>query len=230
MEVNPMSSEPQLAKNANSKQPSAETRFLRYGLALPRALLGELAKRGIYCQAAVSIEHQHFAQRYVLRGTESGGAEADMARYCAYVDVEGRPLSWLQPLDSLSGNGRHAIVIAPELVRIEMLRVGATYDLAISKHNMLHTAGKQRPSLVSALLFRGREGSLTIKLWEKENASLRGSISPVFYTSAGELRRIPERFDDAVRKITGALASVRCRHAHVAVPPLVSQDVVASGS
>lgn len=214
-----MSSEPQLAKNANSKQSSAETRFSRYGLALPRVLLGELEKRGIYCQAAVSIEHQQLAQRYVLRGTESGGAEADMARYCGYVDVEGQPVPWLQPLDSLSGNGRHAIVIAEELVRIEMLRIGATYDLAISKHSLMHTEGKRRPNLASTLLFRGRQGSLTIKLWEKENASLRGSISPVFYSSAGELRRIPERFDEAVRKITGALASVRCKHAHVAVPP-----------
>ncbi len=214
-----MNPETQSANTTNSKRLNADERFSRYGLALPHAVLSAFEKRGIYCQSAISIEHQHLAQRYVLRGTESGGAEPDMARYCAYVDVEGRPLPWLQPLDSLSGNGRDAIVIAAELVRIEMLRVGATYDLAISKHNLLHTEGKQRPSLASALLFRGREGSLTIKLWEKENASLRGSISPVFYTSAGELRRIPERFDDAVRKITGALASVRCRHAHVAVPP-----------
>jgi hypothetical protein len=224
MEVILMSSVPQSAKNANSKQPPADTRSSRYGLALPRALLGELEKRGIYCQAAVSIEHQNLAQRYVLRGTESGGAEADMARYCAYVDVEGQPLPWLQPLDSLSGNGRHAIVIAEELVRIEMLRIGATYDLAISKHSLLHAERRQRPSLLSNLLFRGREGSLTIKLWEKDNALLRGSIAPVFYTSSGELRRIPERFDAAVRKITGALSSVRCKHAHVAVPPTTDQQ------
>jgi len=62
-----------------------------------------------------------------LCGMESGGAVADMARYCAYLDSEGRPLPWLQPLDSLSGNGRHAVVIAGELVRIDMLRVGRTY-------------------------------------------------------------------------------------------------------
>jgi hypothetical protein len=111
-----------------------------------------------------------------------------------------------------------------------MLRVGATYDLAISKHSLIRVEGKQRPSLTSSLLFRGRQGSLTIKLWEKENAPLRGTISPVFYTSGGELRRIPELFDDPVRKVTGALASVRCKRAHVAVPPLVNQDVIASGS
>jgi hypothetical protein len=214
-----MNSANQSINTTNSKRPNTDSRFSRYGLALPRTVLSALEKRGIYCQAAISIEHQHLAQRYVLRGTESGGAESDMARYCAYVDVAGRPLPWLQPLDSLAGNGRHAIVIAPELVRIEMLRVGTTYDLAISKHNLVHAEGKRRPGLLSTLLFRGREGSLTIKLWEKENAPLRGSISPVFYTSAGELRRIPEQFDEAVRKITGALASVRCKHAHVAVPP-----------
>jgi hypothetical protein len=48
-----------------------------------------LEKRGIYCQPSVSIEHQHLARRYVLRGVESGGAVADMGRYCAYLDADG---------------------------------------------------------------------------------------------------------------------------------------------
>jgi hypothetical protein len=177
-----------------------------------------LEKRGIYCQSSVSIEHQHLAKRYVLRATESGGAVADMGRYCAYLDADGTPLPWLQPIDSLSGNGRHAIVIASELIRIEMLRIGHTYELAISKHSLASTGGRVRPVITSALLFRGHQGTLAIELWNQENRRLLGSIAPVFYTPAGESRRYPERFDDAIRKIAGAVACMGCKHTHIAVP------------
>jgi hypothetical protein len=104
-----------VANNAN--------RYTRYGLPLPQQTLRALEKRGIYCQPSVSIEHQHLARRYVLRGVESGGAVADMGRYCAFLNADGNPAPWLQLIDSIYGNGRHAIVIAPELVRIEMLRI-----------------------------------------------------------------------------------------------------------
>jgi hypothetical protein len=194
-------------------------RYARFGLAIPSPILRALDKRKIYCQASVSIEHQHAGKRYVLRATESGGAVSDMARYCAYVDIDGRPLPWLQPLDSLSGNGRHAVVISPELVRIEMLRVGRTYELTISKHALAGTEGRQRPALKSQLLFHGRQGTLAVELWKKENGSLRGSLTPIFYSSAGEIRKFPEKFDEAIRKVTGALACLGCKHTHVAIPP-----------
>jgi hypothetical protein len=212
------------SKGAVSLAPNGEsvaTRFARYGLAIPRPILRALEKRGIYCQSSVSIEHQHLAKRYVLRATESGGAVMDMGRYCAYLDVCGKPLPWLQPIDSWSGNGRHAIVIAPELIRIEMLRIGHTYELAISRHSLANNGSRVRPVITSALLFRGNQGTLAIDLWNPENKRLRGSIAPVFYTPAGEIRLHPERFDDAIRKITGALACLNCKHAHVAVPPLI---------
>ena len=113
-----MKSSSQVKVPATTNGDSEATRFARYGLAIPRQILKALENRGIYCQSSVSIEHQHLAKRYVLRATESGGAVADMGRYCAYLDADGVPLPWLQPIDSLSGNGRHAIVIAPELVKI----------------------------------------------------------------------------------------------------------------
>src|SRR5580658_5666281 len=147
----------QSSKRAVHEAPNGEsvaTRFARYGLAIPRPILSALEKRGIYCQSSVSIEHQHLAKRYVLRATESGGAVADMGRYCAYLDAEGVPVPWLLPIDSLSGNGRHAIVIAPELVRVEMLRIGHTYELAISKHTLTNADGRIRPAITSTLLFR----------------------------------------------------------------------------
>ncbi len=206
---------------AGGSNQSAALRYARFGLAIPSPVLRALEKRRIFCQSAVSIQHQSTTKRYVLRGTESGGAVSDMGRYCAYLDLEGRPLPWLQPLDSFSGNGRHAIVISTQLVRIEMLRVGRTYELAISRHGLTSTEGRLRPTLSSNLIFHGRQGTLAIELWKKENESLRGSISPVFYSSAGELRRFPEKFDEAIRKVTGALACLGCKHSHIAAPPQV---------
>jgi hypothetical protein len=113
-------------------------------------------------------------------------------------------------------------VIAPELIRIEMLRIGHTYEMAISKHSLASNGSRIRPVITSTLLFRGNQGTLAIDLWNQENKRLRGSIAPVFYTQAGEIRPHPERFDDAIRKITGALACLGCKHTHVAVPPPIT--------
>jgi hypothetical protein len=213
--MNPASKVPASVTKANETD---QLRYARFGLAIPSPLLKALAKRGVYCQPAVSMEHQHLARQYVIRATESGGAVSDMGRYNAYVDLDGKPLPWLQPLDSLSGNGRHAIVISAELVRIEMLRVGRTYELAISKHSLTTVSGRVRPVLASNLLFHGRQGTLTLDLWKKENASLRGSVSPIFYSPSGEARNVPEKFDQVIRKITGAVACLGCKHTHIAVP------------
>ncbi len=207
-------------KEKRNPSPSP-SRYALHGLSLPVTTLRALQKRGIYCAPGVSLEHQHLAKRYVLRGVESGGAVTDMGRACAYLSVDGSPLPWLQPIDSLSGNGRHAIVIAPELVRIEKLRIGHTYEMAISKHSLMHVGSRVRPVITSTLLFRGNQGTLSIDLWNAENKRLRGSIAPVFYTSAGEIQWHPERFDDAIRKVTGVLACLGCKHTHVAVAPSV---------
>ena len=84
-----MKSSSQVKVSAAANGDSEATRFARYGLAIPRQILKALENRGIYCQSSVSIEHQHLAKRYVLRATESGGAVADMGRYCAYLDGNG---------------------------------------------------------------------------------------------------------------------------------------------
>ncbi len=204
-----------VANNAN--------RYARYGLSLPRQTLRALEKRGIYCQPSVSIEHQHLARRYVLRGIESGGAVADMGRYCAYLDADGNPVTCLQQIDSISGNGRHAIVIAPELVRIEMLRIGHTYELAVTRLWLKSEEGHTRPAIVTAPLFRGHQGTLAVELWNAENKSLRGTIAPLFYTAAGEVLDLPERFDEAIRNISGAVACPGCKHTHVAAAPVTNK-------
>src|ERR1700677_1942541 len=202
------------------KPESASSRRALHGLALPASVLRGLQKRGIYCPPGSSLEHQHLAKRYVLRGVESGGAVSDMGRACAFVSPEGDPLPWLQSLDSIAVNGRHAIFLAESLVRVEILRTVRTWELAITLHILSYAPGRNRPEVASALLFRGRDGVLPIDLWKDEHRALRGKLTPIFYNRAGELLSLPQRFEDAIGKVTAAVCCVGCKHTHVGVPPV----------
>ena len=202
------------------KPESTSLRHAPHGLALPASVLKALRKRGIYCTSGVSLEHQHLAKRYVLRGVESGGAVSDMGRACAYVSSEGAPLPWLQSLDSIAVNGRHAIFLAESLVRVEMLRTVRTCELTITLHTLSHMPGRNRPEVASAPLFRGRDGVLPIDLWKEEHRVLRGKLTPIFYTRAGEVLHLPQRFEETIRKVTTAVCCIGCTHSHVGVPPV----------
>ncbi len=205
---------------AKRKPESAASRHALHGLALPASVLSALQKRGIYCTPGISLEHQHLAKRYVLRGVESGGAVSDMGRACAFVSPEGDPLPWLQSLDSIAVNGRHAIFLAESLVRVEMLRTVKTCELAITLHTLSHMPGRNRPEVATTLLFRGRDGVLPIDLWKNEHRALRGKLTPNFYDRAGEVLHLPQRFEEAIRKVTGAVCCVGCKHSHVGAPPV----------
>jgi len=205
---------------AKQKLESASLSHAFHGLALPANVLRALRKRGIYCIPGVSLEHQHLAKRYVLRGVESGGAVSDMGRACAFVSPEGNPLPWLQSLDSIAVNGRHAIFLAGSLVRVEMLRTIRTCELAITLHNLSNMPGRNRPEIATTLLFRGRDGVLPLDLWKDEHRALRGKLTPIFYDRAGEVLALPQRFEEAIRKITMAVCCVGCKHSHVGVPPV----------
>jgi hypothetical protein len=52
---------------------------------------------------------------------------------------------------------------------------------------------------------------------------LLGLIAPVFSTGAGEVLDLPERFNEAIRKITGAVACLGCKHTHIAVAPATNK-------
>jgi hypothetical protein len=208
------------ADPAKRKSESALSRHALYGLALPASVLRAIQKRGIYCTPGVSLEHQHLAKRYVLRGVESGGAVSDMGRACAFVSPDGHPLPWLQSLDTITVNGRHAIFLAESLVRVEMLRTVRTCELAITLHTSSHAPGSIRPEVASTLLFRGRDGVLPVDLWKDEHRALRGKLTPVFYNRAGEVLHLPQRFEEAIRKVTAAACCVGCRHSHVGTPPV----------
>jgi len=204
------------------KPSSTSHRDALHGLTLPASALKALQKRGIYCAPGISIEHQHLANRYVLRGVESGGAVVDMGRACAFLSPDGSPLPWLQSIDSLAVNGRHAIFLAESLVRIEMLRMVRTYELAISLHTLSLAPGRTRPEISSKVLFRGRDGVLALDLWREEHRALRGELVPIFYNRGGEAMGLPQRLENAIKKITGAVCCIGCRHTHVGAPPIVA--------
>jgi hypothetical protein len=201
-----------------------ETEILaRQGLRLPPITLKCLRTAGIYCQPSVSIEHQHLAKKYVLRGVESGGAVADVGAYASFVDEQGNALPWLQRVDSIGVNGVHAIVVAPVLIRVQMLRIERTYDLLITRHQLAKSGDSRKPRLESSILFYGRRGGLEMELWGKD-AALFGTVCPVFYTRAGERVVLPNDFQDAATRITSAVCCLGCRHCHLLGPKLIARD------
>ena len=208
-----------IMKSRSQKTSSISRPYALHGLSLPASVLRALQKRGIYCTPSISVEHQHLAKRYVLRGVESGGAVIDMGRVCAYLSLDGHPLPCLQSIDSISVNGRHAIFLAESFVRIEMLRTVHTYELTITGHKLLIGPGRTRPEISSALLFRGQDGILPVELWKEEHKAIRGELAPTFYSRGGEAISPPERFETTIRKITGAVCCIGCRHTHVGAPP-----------
>ena len=195
----------------------------RQGMRLPTIVLNHLRSAGIYCQPTVSIEHQQLGKRYVLRGVESGGAVAALGAYSSFVDECGHALSWLQRVDSIAVNGVHAIVVAPTLIRVEMVRIERTYDLLITRHSLNKRDNGTRPTIDSRILFYGRRGTLEMELWGKD-AAFVGAVSPVFYTRSGEIVVLPTNFERAVVQLTAAVCCVGCRHCHVLAPEPSAED------
>lgn len=206
-------------KSRIQKPSSASRPYILHGLSLPASTLKAIQKRGIYCTPTISIEHQHLAKRYVLRGVESGGAVVDLGRACAFLSPDGCSLPWLQQIDSIAVNGRHAIFLAESLVRVEMLRSVRTYEVIVTRHSLSVPSGRTRPEISSELLFRGQDGVLPLDLWREEHKALRGELAPTFYSRGGEVIDLPTRFETAVRKITGAVCCIGCRHTHLGMPP-----------
>jgi len=143
--------------------------------------------------------------------------------YASFVDEHGSGLPWLQRVDSIGVNGVHAIVVAPVLIRVEMLRIERTYDLLITRHQLAKSGEGQRPRLESSILFYGRRGSLEMELWGKD-VSFYGAVCPVFYTRAGERAVLPNQFQDAATRITSAVCCLGCRHCHLLEPRLIAPN------
>jgi hypothetical protein len=66
-----------------------------------------------------------------VRGIESG---VDIGRYVTFAQGDGLPIECLQPVEAIGLIGPHRVVVAPVLVRVEMLRKGCSYGLLITQH------------------------------------------------------------------------------------------------
>jgi hypothetical protein len=191
----------------------------RQGMRLPQVVLKRLRDASIYCQPTLSIEYQNAARKYVLRGVESGGAVAALGAYSSFVGERGASLAWLQRVDSIGVNGVHAVVVAPVLLRLEMVRIERTYDLLVTRHWITEGTNGIRPHLQSSIGFYGRRGSLEMELWGKDSA-FRGAVCPAFCTRAGEGVTLPKDLQEAIAQMTAAVCCLQCRHCHVLGPKL----------
>ena len=194
----------------------------RQGLRLPQIVLKRLRDAGIYCQPTVSIEHQNLTKKYVLRGVESGGAITGLGAYSSFMGERGESLPWLQRVDSIAANGVHAVVVAPVLLRLQMVRIERTYDLLVTRHSLGDSVKGARPKLESSILFYGRRGGLEMELWGKDQR-FSGTVCPAFYTRAGEVISLPRAFEAAATRMTAAVCCLQCRHCHLLSPRGVSE-------
>lgn len=191
-------------------------------LLLPRGTLRRLEEVGIHCRCEVRLEYQPVAKRYVVHGTESGGAVRELGRYVTFAGVEGEPIAHLHPIDSLKSNGAHAVVVAPTLVKVDMFRFGRTCQLLIVKHEPVVEAPGKRPDLRSTVLFRGVDGYLGLEP-ERKRREAMGTMLPEFYSRSGEKTDIPVQFRAVVQAATLAVSCIDCRHSHflLACPAIV---------
>src|ERR1700716_1225280 len=188
------------------------------GLPLARRAVRMLKDRGIYAHSVVSVEHQQLAQRYVLRGLESGGSAGDVGRYVTFADEDGQPLQCLHPVEAMGVNGLHAVVISTEIVRADMLRKGRTYELLITRHPLSSVTDGQRAQLGTGILFRGIHGRLELDLNGKDKTQA-GNVVPTFYSLAGAVIAIPEKFLPLVRPATKGVNCIGCPHSHYLPKP-----------
>jgi len=196
-------------------QPQSAPTPLR--LHLPKRALRRLQEAGIYCRSEVRLEHQHLAKRYVIHGTESGGAIRDIGRYVTFCGPEGEPIEQLHPVDSLGANGAHAVVVAPVLVKVDMFRYGRTYQLLISRHEPSLVANGTRPTLKSTEIVRGTDGYLPLDLSGKDK-HLTGTVMPDFFSRAGEKIGIPPQFHFVMMAVVLAASCIGCIHSHYLLP------------
>lgn len=188
------------------------------GLPLPRRAVRVLKDRGIFAHPLLSVVHQQLAGRYALRALESGGSAGDIGRYVTFARVDGRPLEYLHPVESIAVNGIHGVVISPEFIRVDLLRKGRTYELLITQHAVASAEDGTRPQPETRILFRGIHGRLELDLSGKDKAQI-GTAFPSFFSLAGEVVEIPERFIAVVRAATKGTNCAGCSHAHFLLKP-----------
>jgi hypothetical protein len=161
------------------------------GLTLPEPTRKEIRKTGIYCRAIIQRVYQQQSRRWTLRGEEAGGAVASMGHYVGFTGADGQPLPWTQRIQNFMPNGVHAVVIAPELWRVEMFRYENTYDVLITRHT-LSPHQDTRPEIESKIVLFRRAGTLTTELWGK-TPRFAAALCPASSKRMGKKRFPPPR-------------------------------------
>lgn len=196
-------------------------------LLLPPTALQKLSAAGIYCQPRLSLAYQKSVKRHVLRGMESGGAVREFGHYVVFCDTNGKFIPWLQPLQSITANGPHAVIIAPSLVSVEMFRVEQTYELIIARHEARSGKDGKPPFVFSQPVFVGRHGYLSLELWGRDREAA-GEIAPEFFTHGGERNDVPPRFLAAVSAVTKGVTCLGCEKAQFAQAPEMASTAAAA--
>jgi hypothetical protein len=208
--------------------PDKQDSLARRGLTLSKRVLRRLNEVGIFAHSQVSLEHQHLANRYVVRGIESGGAVKDLGRYVTFCLPDGEPLTYLHPIDAIGVNGVHAVVVAPVLVRVELFRAGRTCQLLITKHQPGVAEHGRRPRLENGILFRGVNGLVDLELVRAGGNLAGGSVMPEFWSRGGEMLGIPSVFASALGSATRGVTCVGCSHSHYLVTPVAAVGVASA--
>src|SRR5208283_4995421 len=115
--------------------------------------------------------------------------------------------------EAIGVNGVHAVVVAPVLVRVEMLRKGRTYELLITQHRPRAVDKGHRPQLETKILFRGIHGRLELDLSGKDKAQA-GAVVPTFYSLSGEEIAIAKEFRAAICAVSKGVNCSGCAHCH----------------
>jgi hypothetical protein len=152
-----------------------------------------------------------------------------MGRYVTFCSESGEGIPWLQPIDTVATNGRHAVVIARAFVSVDVFRIRSTYDVLIAKHQVIEPEGA-RGRVESGVVFRGRQGYLPLELTGAEK-NMAGEILPEFFNKAGEPIGIPALFVGVVKAAVRGANCLNCTHQHyVAAPKVVVTTTVGMSS
>jgi hypothetical protein len=137
------------------------------------------------------------------------------------VGDRGERVPFLHPVEAIGVNGLHAIVVAPVLVRIDMVPKGRTYEVLVTRHSVAGPANGFRAALETTILFRGVHGRIELDLWGQDKME-SGSILPTFYSLAGEPTPIPKRLTEALKAVVKAVNCLNCIHWHYLVKPMAA--------
>jgi len=208
--------------NSQTKRQSPNAQRLlflaRRGLSLSEQILARLHSAGISCDATLRVVTTDSGEM-AIHGRESGGAVAEIGHYVGFCKPDGSALGWLYPIRNFMPNGPHAVVVAGELVRLDMYRFETSYDLLITRHWLKRLNHGQKPKLWNELVFYARFGTLERELWGKDKM-FRGGIAPQFFQANGQQAVIPQQFHHAVLKMTEAVTCTKCHHCHLLEPPI----------